>query len=1001
MYWNNNALSLLSKGQTTKKATSLGELSQRRNITEGQFWTPNWVSQKLWAIAQRAMKPNRYYSVMDNSIGSGRLLAHANPEQHILYGCDIDGRCIDALSHDAQEANFNYTFSNSGVENIETSGIGFGFINPAFSLLLSSPNLFPFDTNTYGKFGPKTHALSHEYCLQHALNACDVVFALLPLSMNDFCKSNKTCLAILHLPDDTFKHEGAKVKTAVYVFTNSHSDGVQYESKLTPESIAPHLPINARSLKQLKPKWNVEGIDESTPTITLPVTGDKRVELHHKHNRIVVKYHCGLTQAIVANGLLRKPVEYPSGRRGHRYPKHIQYCGSGKLFIDTYLMQDEPKAAFNAFLAEIQILGGEPVVSPTLAGYFEKRCKRLARELTPFRKVVETQPAQTSTVTAKRAMMLRPLDYTSPAIKKGEQLLSREGEGGFYISKGDVEVFYDRNKASKSFDFTGTAKSNELQWTVINEGKNHYFPHIKASHNAQLSKAGVSFLWEPQKDSVIEAMMTRGAVIGWEQGCGKARGAIALCLSSTAKHNLIAVEGGLVDEMVRELEKIDLNPNLYRIITSQDDVNDLRKINIVSYNKLKAKIGTGKRTLSHLLRRRFGLVAADEGGILSNPDSQQSRALLRLSPRRIYLLDGTPIGSYPRDLLPMAVSTQGSGTAHQPYSLRNGLHMQENLINTANYTPRGLDAFRDDYVVLDWATSEFTDNLRGGAKREIPMIGNVPRFRQWADLVVQRRLRNEPDMAQYAGCKRPIRQNITVQWDSAHFDLYIKEAVEFSHWFMNEKKARLAEGKGSNLQAVLARIQAVINTANYPHIAGKRKSGVYSPVTSKQRAVVNRIKTLINTTDDKIIVFAKNPETHNRLHEILAKEGIDSVLFTGQQNIEKRTAEMNKSFRFGNTRVLLSSYVGQRGLNLEQANRVIMYNRAWTGDTEEQAIARTTRPNQTKQVEVEYFHLSGSIDEYMAMVVDWKIAAARTGLDYGEAATVIEEFRHSRDDISF
>lgn len=58
MYWNNNALSLLSKGQTTKKATSLGELSQRRNITEGQFWTPNWVSQKLWAIAQRAMKPN-------------------------------------------------------------------------------------------------------------------------------------------------------------------------------------------------------------------------------------------------------------------------------------------------------------------------------------------------------------------------------------------------------------------------------------------------------------------------------------------------------------------------------------------------------------------------------------------------------------------------------------------------------------------------------------------------------------------------------------------------------------------------------------------------------------------------------------------------------------------------------------------------------------------------------------------------------------------------------
>jgi hypothetical protein len=38
---------------------------------------------------------------------------------------------------------------------------------------------------------------------------------------------------------------------------------------------------------------------------------------------------------------------------------------------------------------------------------------------------------------------------------------------------------------------------------------------------------------------------------------------------------------------------------------------------------------------------------------------------------------------------------------------------------------RGIDSFRDDYVVLEWATNEFTDNLRGGAKREIPKINNV------------------------------------------------------------------------------------------------------------------------------------------------------------------------------------------------------------------------------------------------------------------------------------
>jgi hypothetical protein len=565
------------------------------------------------------------------------------------------------------------------------------------------------------------------------------------------------------------------------------------------------------------------------------------------------------------------------------------------------------------------------------------------------------------------------------------------------VSKNNVEVFYDRNQATKQFDFAQNVtalKSNEYSWEVIHKGKNNAFKEIAKNHHARLIKSGVNFLWQPQIDSVTEAMMTNGAVIGWEQGCGKARAAIALCLSSTSKHNLIVVEGGLVDEMLRELHKIGLEDNIFKVISCLDDCKDLKKINIISYNRLKARLGVSKRTIAHHLRRRFGIIAADEGGILSNPESQQSRALLRLAAHKLFLLDGTPIGSYPRDILPMATATLGSSVAHQPYSTKNNHFMSDRLLRSANYTPRGLDAFRDDFVTLDWASHEFSENLKGGAKREIPLIKNIPKFREWADCVVQRRLRNEPDMSQYAGCKRPIRETVKIKFDKPHLDLYIREAVEFSEWFMKEKESRALDGKGSNLQAVLARIQAVINAANYPHIASNRKTGAYLPVTSKQRAVISRIKELINTTDDKIIVFAKNPATHNRLNHLLESEGIDSVLFTGQQNIEKRTAEMNKSFRFGPCRVLLSTYVGQRGLNLEQANHIIMFNRDWQGSTEEQAIARTTRPDQLKQVKVQYFQLVGSIDDYIAQLVEWKIAAAKSGLDYGASGNCVEEFRH-------
>ncbi|MFT5715923.1 MAG: hypothetical protein ACI9T7_000096 [Oleiphilaceae bacterium] len=997
MTWTTQANTISSKGQLTKKATRLAHLAARRELTEGQFFTPLWISKVIWGIASQAMESGRKYNVMDNSVGSGRLLAYAKPDSHNLFGCDIDQQCIATLIEDAEEAGFNYTFNASGVENVEARDMGFGFINPAFSVLLSSPNLFPFKSNSYGKYGPLTNALSQEYCLEHALSACDVVIALLPNSMKDFCLAKKSLLAILDLPRDAFISEGANVSTALFVFSKPHKQGLQLTSKIDELTSVPLLPIKARCSRELGSKWCVEGIDETKPTITLPVTGNNTVNLHHHNNRIIVKYNCGLTQAKVANGLLDAKVPMPEGRKGHRYPTLLPYIGSGRFLIDSYIIQDDPNAAFSALLNDISNFGGIPDVSATLEGYFSKRVKLKARDNTPFRKVVEVPQNTAQSVVAKRGMMLKPLDFTSPAIKPNEVLACREADGGYYISKNNFEVFYDKNQATKHFDFSASlskASQNQFQWTVINEGKNKAFPELHAQNNIRMEQSGIDFLWPPQHESVSELMMTKGAVIGWEQGCGKARCAIALCLASTAKHTLIAVEGGLVDELTRELKSINLEPNMYKVIASLEDTAELRKINIISYNRLKSSIGQGKRTISHILRRRFGLVAADEGGIMSNPDSQQSRAVARLAPTKLFLLDGTPIGSYPRDMLPLATSTQGSGLAHQPYSLRNNIHMHERLLQSASYSSRGINAFKDDYVVLDWATHEFEDNLRGGAKREIPLIADVPKFRKWADLVVQRRLRNEPDMAQYAGCPRPIRKTTTIKWDKPHFNLYIREAVEFSQWFINQKASRLLEGKGSNLTAVLARIQAVINAANCPHTESKRKTEQYHPLTSKQRHILDRIESLINDTDEKIIVFARSPEVLNRLNRELSKRGIESVLFTGQQDIVKRTAKMNAEFRHGPKRVLLSSYVGQRGLNLEQASRIIQYSRAWSGSTEEQAIARTTRPSQKRQVHVEYCHLEGSIDEYQALLVQWKIAAARSGLDYGECSNVSEEFRH-------
>ncbi len=80
----------------------------------------------------------------------------------------------------------------------------FAVINPPFSLQLESPNLIDFGCNSFGPFGKGTSALSHEYALEHALNSARFVAAVLPASMEAYCRSKERLIHIVHLPQAAF-----------------------------------------------------------------------------------------------------------------------------------------------------------------------------------------------------------------------------------------------------------------------------------------------------------------------------------------------------------------------------------------------------------------------------------------------------------------------------------------------------------------------------------------------------------------------------------------------------------------------------------------------------------------------------------------------------------------------------------------------------------------------------------------------------------------------------
>lgn len=987
---------LTSKGQTSKKATRLADLHERRREHQGQFWTPSWVSEGIWSLLSNSFRDKHHYTAFDNSVGSGSLLAHAPADRVNVYGCDPDTRCIEHLSESAATAGFaDYSFVADGMENITVQNMSIAVINPPFSVHLESPNLSPLSCTTFGRFGPNSSAISQHYSLEQALDGAGVVAALLPTTMDPVARASRRLVAIYRLPRETFLSEGANVSTAVYLF-NSHGGTDVVEHDVTPNQLWPLCPLAIPSVGDLRArKFSQHGVSNGEPVISTPVTGGTEVSLHHHNRRIILKFTCGLTEARVMNALLVQGAPLVPGQR---LPKGIKYTGSGRFLLDTYLSMDDPDAGLALFLDEIRHAGGSPVLSDTFAGFWKRIKRKTQRALVPFRHVVKRQKQAQTTLVARKMTLLSITDFTSPPLGKGTRLAANNIGGEFEVSYQGYTTRLNAQDVRARFTIeSDTGTGEQLEWTVVNEGKNAAYPDLYHQASKELTRAGVDFLWPVQFDSVAEHLVnSTGAAMAWQQGCGKARSCVALCLTG-GPHNLIVVESGLVNEMRKELIfKLELDPSLWQVIENAADAKALRKINVVSYNRLKSIVpGTRSKTIAKLLRRRVTTVCADEGGLLANDRTLQSSAIKQLSPRRLYIADGTLLANYAREILPIAGYTIGNSTAVQPYGNHNLPHMTEAIRTSSQPATRGMQAFRDQFMVVDWATHEFNEDLKSGAKREIPTIRNVEAFRSFLAPLVQRRLAKEPDFAIYHTCPDWSAETHNIEWDLEHFKHYLNTAVNFSEWFRREKADKEYQGKNINFIEVLARLNAVFHACNQPHAESKGSMALYGQITSKQRYVLNLIRQRVKA-GRKVILYARSPSVVYRFEKELTRLGIKSVVFTGEQNIESRTAELDRKFREGDCQVLLSTYVGQRGLNLPEGKSVIFYNREFSGDCENQAIYRTQRPDQTDEVDVNYIHLPG-IDEYMAQVVEWKTRSADAALDWGDGISQSDVYRHMDD----
>ncbi|WP_250508130.1 SNF2-related protein [Caballeronia sp. GAFFF3] len=997
--WYEPLRAIRSLGSQAPSVAHQGELAAARRQHLGQFFTPDAIAAFMWSFVS-GWKVNRLIRILDNSVGSGRLLQYADPERHAVYGVDVHADVIQQCQKVFEDAGFDCEFRKAGMEDIHPARFDIAIIDPPFSIHLESPHLQTLECTTWGRYGAHTSALSHDYAVHQALEAANIVVALLPITTAESMiageqgdRLKRRAAGLFELRADAFKLEGANVRTAVVVFDRYRDRPSDFVRALVDDLAkpGPDLGLHFEERSFGEARLRLQKLDDSVPFITRAVTGDKSVKVSHDGRRIRLSFACGFNEAMVLNAVLVKRIY---SRDGHRLPRGFRYSGQGLLDMETYLVQDDPVAAFGQLLDRIRSVGGEPQLAPGFMEHLRRRMRRSARQAIPLRHVAWTTGAgsrdQVSGI-AKETHKVNATRWASPLIKAGDEVqFHREADGRYRYALHGVWYYLSVDELNARFAVENVSEG----WEVVHEGLCARFPDQAAALRSRVKTLGVDqwLDWEFQVDDLVETLLKpTGCVVAWEQGCGKSRLALALILVSGAKHGLIVVESRLIEEMLKEIGQLPIAADQVKVIESAADLGDLRQINLISYERLRMpvdKTASARVTYAHRLRRRIGLLVADEGERLANPTSDQSRALWQLSARRRFVLTGSPIPNYPRDAFGLIAFSGGDGTAAQPYGYRVG-YLEQNWINSAEYAMRGVDRFRDDFVVLEWVTWQFAESLQDGAKREVPKIGNLHLYRAMLAPHIKRRLVAEPEVSRYIQIEPPEFEVETVDWDRGHLAAYLRAADEFADWYRSSRDDK----KACNLVTILARIRAVHFAANYPQF-GMEGVEYIGGLTSKQRAVVARMRS-IAAEGKQAIVFAENPGVLDLLARELDAHGVRTVPFHGEIPIKRRVADKDKRFLGGlATGLMATKASGRAGYNLPNADYILFYDRSWTWRIEYQAMRRALRWNRKGVLKVVYFHLPGSIDEYQDQMVAHKRDATQAGLDWATPELDDETFLH-------
>ncbi len=927
-------------GQTVKIEgdRGLADMARRREANYAQFFTPSEIVRFVAAVLGLD-KTDKKPIVVDNSCGIGKMFQFLSPSC-LKTGIEIEEQAYHMAARLWPDAKI---VQDSLINHTDLHGDYF-LINPPFSMQLEQKNI-PLENAGWGDLGPSSSIQSHIAALEIAIkNADKYVAAVLPMgyftnentyTFEKWVNQNAELVLRVDMPVEVWKDAGTAWPCSIVIYRTRFRHYNRKEALV--RTITKLGDLNTVIEEWKRTELYNDALDHLRTTDEFPVhvrpgvRKQKQIEFRKPTLPLPSDGAIGVKVALApdSSGLVIKPSNLLEALKIQQYKD-----GMGRQWNDG--LKDYTKEC-DVRLRRKYILSNPNPISG------------IVDELASANIKVSADPQVYKWLAKKRRWMERQLTPFEQYIKK------------------------------------------DGSWVCLNEhnGIRSMYPDHYKMRVKQLEKLGIDqWLWGFQKDDVSRMSLKNANLLADQMGLGKSRQIIALALLYGCRHNLIIVEPKLKDEFVKEFRELNITD--YQIIESEKDLKHLKKFNLIAYNKLWKPLNEHtKKTFAKAMRRRFQFIAVDEAHKIKAKDSEQAQAVRMLKARYKLLSTGTPIANYPRNIFSLLVFGWGDGTELNHYGYYNPIEQVNERGYASGYTT-GTRQFKEDFITIEWVTPQFEQTLDKGMKaREMPVIKDKAKWWAMMSPKIIRRQRDEPEVAPFITIPKPTISTELIKMSPDHVKHYKHWLDEFAAWFKEQLRLEKEDPDGHKIDQmiVLAHLTQLQFASTIPQSKKTNNEHIQWPggVTTKQRRTLDLIEEALSN-QEKVIVFSERPDFQKYMQQELRSRNIKSNVFIGSQGIKSRNVVLN-DFKNNGTNVLLATTTcGETGLNIPQANVVIIADTSWTPSKQIQAYSRILRPQQTRKPRIYLLRAKGTIDEYMQQLMDAKSEAIDEGIDYQDAA---------------